>query len=92
METDQVTRSALDWPTAPEDRGERWQLYQVSSHSDRRGRISVFSLKAQGFGDSEKVFSNGRNRAVIIHTATGDHLRDLGALFLDVMGASDKAR
>ena len=47
-------------------------------------------LKGHGFG-VRKVFSNGKNRAVIIHTATGDHLRDLESLFWDVIGASDEA-
>ena len=47
-------------------------------------------LKGHGFG-VRKVHSDGKNRAVIIHTATGDHLRDLKALFQDVIGASDKA-
>ena len=48
-------------------------------------------LKGYGFG-VRKVFSDGKNRAVIIHTATGDHLRDLEALFLDVIGASNEAQ
>ncbi len=43
-------------------------------------------LKGHGFG-VRKVHSDGKNRAVIIHTATGDHLRDLEALFQDVIGA-----
>ena len=46
-------------------------------------------LKGHGFG-VRKVFSDGKNRAVIIHT--GDHLRDLEALFRDVIGASDEAQ
>ena len=37
-------------------------------------------LKGHGFG-VRKVHSDGKNQAVIIHTATGDHLRDLEALF-----------
>ena len=37
-------------------------------------------LKGHGFG-VRKVHSDGKNRAVITHTATGDHLRDLEALF-----------
>ena len=48
-------------------------------------------LKGYGFG-VRKVFTDGKNRAVIIHTATGDHLRDLEALFQDVIGASDEAQ
>jgi DNA transformation protein and related proteins len=41
-------------------------------------------LKGRGFG-VRKVYSDGKNRAVIIHTATGDHLRQLEALFQDVL-------
>ena len=43
-------------------------------------------LKGHGFG-VRKVHSDGKNRAVIIHTATGDHLRELKVLFQDVIGA-----
>ena len=35
-------------------------------------------LKGHGFG-VWKVHADGRNRAVIIHTATGEHLRELEA-------------
>ena len=41
-------------------------------------------LKGHGFG-VRKVHSDGKNRAVIIHTATGDHLRELKALFQDAI-------
>ena len=41
-------------------------------------------LKGHGFG-VRKVHSDGKNRAVIIHTATGDHLRKLKALFQDAI-------
>ena len=44
-------------------------------------------LKGLGFG-VRKVQSAGRNEAVIIHTATGDHRRELEALFQDVMGST----
>lgn len=40
-------------------------------------------LKGHGFG-VRKVYSDGKDRAVIIHTATGDHLRRLEDLFADV--------
>ena len=43
-------------------------------------------LKGHGFG-VRKIASDGRNRAVVIHTATGQHLRDLEALFQDVLSA-----
>ena len=41
-------------------------------------------LKGHGFG-VRKVHSDDKDRAVIIHTATGDHLRQLEALFQDVL-------
>lgn len=41
-------------------------------------------LKGLGYG-VRKVHSAGRNEAVIIHTATGDHLRELQAIFQDVI-------
>jgi DNA transformation protein len=41
-------------------------------------------LKGHGFG-VKKVQSAGRNQAVIIHTATGEHLRQLERLFGDVL-------
>ena len=44
-------------------------------------------LKGHGFG-VRRVESAGNNRALIIHTATGDHLRDLRALFDDVIELS----
>ena len=33
-------------------------------------------LKGHGFG-VRRVYSDGKNRAVIIHTATGEHLQEL---------------
>jgi DNA transformation protein and related proteins len=44
-------------------------------------------LKGHGFG-VKKVQGDGRNRAVIIHTATGEHLAQLKRLFADVMPPS----
>ena len=41
-------------------------------------------LKGYGFG-VRKVYSDGKDRALIIHTATGDHLRELESLFADVL-------
>jgi hypothetical protein len=41
-------------------------------------------LKGLGFG-VKKVESAGRQRAAIIHTATGQHRRELIALFQDVI-------
>ena len=37
-------------------------------------------LKGHGFG-VRKVYSDGKNRATIIHTASGCHLRELETLF-----------
>ncbi len=46
-------------------------------------------LKGRGFG-VRKVASVGRGEAVIFHTATGQHLRELRALFQDVVAESDE--
>jgi hypothetical protein len=48
-------------------------------------------LKGHGFG-VRKVETAGNNRAVIIHTATGEHLRQLEALFEDVIEATPMMR
>ena len=61
----------------PHIKGER--LYVDLNPSQVRRR-----LKGHGFG-VRKVESAGTHRAVIIHTATGEHLRALEALFRDVM-------
>jgi len=60
-----------------EIKGDR--LYVNLSASQVRRR-----LKGHGFG-VRKVHSAGRNQAVIIHTATGQHRDELHALFADVM-------
>ncbi len=60
-----------------EIKGER--LYVTLGASKVRRR-----LKGYGFG-VRKVYSDGKDRAVIIHTATGDHLRELEAFFEDVL-------
>ena len=44
-------------------------------------------LKGHGFG-VRKVKTAGRNRAVIIHTATGERLRQQESLFEDVIEAN----
>jgi hypothetical protein len=41
-------------------------------------------LQGTGFG-VRKIQSDGRGQALIIHTATGQHLRELRALFADVL-------
>jgi hypothetical protein len=59
-----------------EIKGER--LYVALGASKVRRR-----LKGHGFG-VRKVYTDGKDRALVIHTATGDHLRQLEALFQDV--------
>ena len=61
-------------------RGSR--LYVNLSASQARRRLAGY-----GFG-VRKVRSNGRNQAEIIHTATGQHLRELRQLFIDVLPAA----
>jgi DNA transformation protein len=56
-----------------EIKGERFYVNLGASQVRRR-------LKGVGLG-VRKVESAGTGRAVIIHTATGDHLRQLEALF-----------
>ena len=47
--------------------------------------VSQTKRRLKGFGhDVRKVHSGGKNQAVIIHTATGDHLKALKAKFADV--------
>ena len=42
--------------------------------------------RLKGFGHGiRRVATDGKNRAVIFHTATGQHLRELEALFADVL-------
>lgn len=55
------------------------RLYVNLSATQTRRR-----LKGYGFG-VRKIHSNGKNRAVIIHTATGQHRDELHALFADVI-------
>lgn len=67
-----------------EIKGERLYVNLGASQVRRR-------LKGVGFG-VRKVESAGTNRALIIHTATGDHRRDLEALFEDVMDSDSEGR
>lgn len=60
-------------------------LYVNLSASQTRKR-----LKGYGFG-VRKVEAVDRNQAVIIHTATRDHQRELESLFADVMPSASKA-
>ena len=61
-----------------------YALYVNLSASQTRKR-----LKGHGFG-VKKVEAADRNQAVIIHTATREHLSDLEALFADVMSSESK--
>jgi hypothetical protein len=54
------------------------RLYVALGSSQVRRR-----LKGHGLG-VKKVQSAGRSRAVVIHTATGEHLRQLKQLLADV--------
>lgn len=62
-----------------------YTLYVNLSASQTRKR-----LKGHGFG-VKKVEAADRNQAVIIHTATREHLSDLEALFADVISSESKA-
>ena len=60
----------------PDPKGQK--LYVNLGASQTRRRV-------KGFGHGvRQVQSAGRNRATIIHTATGRHLRELESLFTDV--------
>ena len=59
-----------------------YTLYVNLSASQVRKR-----LKGYGFGVKD-IQASDRNQALIIHTATGDHLRDLQALFSDTASSS----
>lgn len=60
----------------PDPKGDKLFVNVGASRARRR-------LKGVGYG-VRKVQSAGRNQAVIIHTATGQHLRELEAIFADV--------
>ena len=65
-----------------EIKGDRLYVFLGASQVRRR-------LKGHGFG-VRKVHSDGKNRAVIIHTATGDHLRELEDLFRGLIRSPDE--
>jgi DNA transformation protein and related proteins len=62
------------------------RLYVSLSANETRRR-----LKGYGFG-VKKIRSDGKGRAVIIHTATGQHRDELHALFSDVISSNDERR
>lgn len=55
------------------------RLYVNVSASEARRR-----LEGHGFG-VRRVENAGRNRAAVLHTATGRHLRQLQSLFYDAL-------
>lgn len=67
--------------------------------ADPKGRFLLVNLSAsqtrrrlKGFGHGvRKIQSAGKNQALIIHTATGEHLAELEHKFADVGYASDAA-
>ncbi len=59
------------------------KLYVTLGASQVRKRLRKVGLGVR------KVESAGKDRALIIHTATGDHLRELSAIFEDVMEPSE---
>jgi hypothetical protein len=58
-------------------KGDRLLVNLSASQTRRR-------LKGHGLG-VRKVEAAGRNQAVVVHTATGEHLRQLRALLADVI-------
>jgi hypothetical protein len=60
------------------------RLYVNVSASQARRRLAGY-----GFG-VRKIRSNGRNQAEIVHTATGQHLRELRQLFSDALPPEPK--
>jgi len=60
-------------------KGDRLHVQLSASQVRRR-------LKGLGYG-VRKIQSAGRNEAIVIHTATGQHLRELVALLQDVIVA-----
>jgi DNA transformation protein and related proteins len=64
-------------------KGDRLYVNLGASQTRRR-------LQGQGFG-VKKVQAVGRNQAVIIHTATGQHREELRALFADVVSPEKTA-
>ncbi len=67
--------------------------------SDIKGQHLYVNLSAsqvrrrlKGFGHGvRKIQSAGKNRAVVIHTATGRHLAELAAVFGDVQVSDSEA-
>ena len=61
-----------------------YRLYVNLGASQARRRL-------KGFGHGvRKVQSAGNHRSVVIHTATGQHLRELAALFRDATPSSSE--
>jgi hypothetical protein len=66
--------------------------------TDMKGQLLYVNLSAsqvrrriKGFGHGvRKVQSAGKNRAIVIHTATGQHLEELMAVLGDVTVSSSE--
>jgi len=65
-------------------RAETDRLYVNLSASQARKR-----LKGRGFG-VRRVEATGDHQSVVVHTATGGHLRKLESLFADVLPVDDR--
>jgi DNA transformation protein and related proteins len=62
----------------------RYRLYVDLGASQLRRRLKGYGLGVQ------KIESVDRGRAVVIHTAAGEHLRRLKALLADVIPSTDQ--
>jgi hypothetical protein len=68
----------------PDPKGDKLLVNVGASQARRR---------LKGFGNGvRKVQTAGRDQAVIIHTATGQHLRELEAKFADVGFVNESLR
>jgi DNA transformation protein and related proteins len=64
----------------------RYRLYVDLSASQVRKRLKGYGLGVR------RIESVDRGRAVVIHTATGEHLRRLESLLADVISAPSQPR
>jgi hypothetical protein len=62
-----------------------WLYVNLSASQTRR--------RLQGFGHGvRRIETAGRHRAAILHTATGEHLRELEHLLADVLVTEEEER
>ena len=90
-----ILRSRPGWLSSRRSGARRGRFSRAETMTDIKGdrlhvRLSASGvrrrLKGLGYG-VRKIQSAGRNEAIIIHTATGQHLRELVALLQDVIVA-----